>query len=110
MEALRSDPALTALMNSAIRYSPTVFDVAIADSEGRALLSTDPTDLDHLLPHRQEYEELESGGLLRQLEVVFGPPRVYNVTLPVERLTSSPSPPSAWVFVPPSCASWSNPG
>ena len=85
VEALRSDPALTALMNSAIRYSPTVFDVAIADSEGRALLSTDPTDLDHLLPHRQEYEELEGGGLLRQLEVVFGPPRVYNVTLPVER-------------------------
>src|ERR1700748_2809435 len=33
--ALRSDPALTALMNSAIRYSPTVFDVSIADSEGR---------------------------------------------------------------------------
>jgi hypothetical protein len=82
-QALRSDPALTALMNSAIRYSPTVFDVAIADSEGRALLSTDPTNVDHLLPHRQEYEELESGGLLRQLEVVFGPPRVYNVTLPV---------------------------
>jgi signal transduction histidine kinase len=83
--AMRSDPALTALMSSAIRYSPTVFDVAIADSEGRALLSTDPTNVDHLLPHRQEYEELESGGLLRQLEVVFGPPRVYNVTLPVER-------------------------
>jgi PAS domain S-box-containing protein len=84
-EALRSDPALTALMNSAIRYSPTVFDVAIADSEGRGLLSTDPTNLDHLLPHRQEYEELQSGGLLKLLEVVFGPPRVYNVTLPLER-------------------------
>src|SRR6202522_444469 len=84
-QALRSDPALTALMNSAIRYSPTVFDVSIADSEGRALLSTDPTNVDHVLPHRQEYEELESGGLLRQLEVVFGPPRVYNVTLPVDR-------------------------
>jgi signal transduction histidine kinase len=85
VQALRSDPALTALMNSAIRYSPTVFDVSIADSEGRGLLSTDPTNFDHLLPHRPQYEELESGGLLRLLEVVFGPPRVYNVTLPVER-------------------------
>ena len=83
-EALRSDPALTALMNSAIRYSPTVFDVTIADSEGRGLLSTDPTNLDHLVPHRPEYEELQSGGLLRLLQVVFGPPRVYNVTLPLE--------------------------
>src|SRR6202041_648768 len=84
-DALRSDPALAALMSSAIRYSPTVFDVSIADSEGRGLLSTDPTNLDHVLPHRQEYEELQAGGLLKLMEVVFGPPRVYNVTLPVER-------------------------
>ena len=63
--ALRSDPALTALMDSAIRYSPTVFDVAIADSEGRALLSTDPADIDRPLPQRYEYAELETGGLLR---------------------------------------------
>ncbi len=81
-KALRSDPALTELLNSAIRYSPTVFDVTIADSEGRGLLSTDPTNLDHLVPQRPEYAELESGGLLRLLKVVFGPPRVYNLTLP----------------------------
>jgi signal transduction histidine kinase len=84
-KALRGDTALTALLNSAIRYSPTVFDVTIADSEGRGLLSTDPTNLDHLVPHRPEYAELEAGGLLRLLQVVFGPPRVYNLTLPLER-------------------------
>jgi signal transduction histidine kinase len=84
-KALRSDPALISLLTSAIRYSPTIFDVTIADSEGRGLLSTDPTNLDHLVPQRPEYEELESGGLLRLLEVVFGPPRVYNLTLPLER-------------------------
>src|ERR1700733_417580 len=84
-KALRSDNALTALLNSAIRYAPTVFDVTIADSEGRGLLSTDPTNLDHLVPQRPEYAELESGGLLQLLKVVFGPPRVYNLTLPLER-------------------------
>src|SRR5579863_4560790 len=84
-KALRNDPALTELLNSAIRYAPTFFAVTIADSEGRGLLSTDPTNLDHLVPHRPEYAELESGGLLRLLEVVFGPPRVYNLTLPLER-------------------------
>jgi signal transduction histidine kinase len=83
--ALRTDPALTALMNSAIRYSPTVFDVSIADSEGRGLLSTDPNNLDRPLPHRQEYQELQNGGVLKLLEIVFGPPRVYNVTLPLDR-------------------------
>jgi len=87
--ALRSDSNLKTLMNSAISYSPTVFDVAIADSEGRALLSTDPNNLDHALPHRQEYEELQSGGLLKLLEIVFGPPRVYNLTLPLEQEQNS---------------------
>ncbi len=83
-KALRSDAGLTALLNSAIRYSPTVFDVTIADREGKGLVSTDPNTIDHLVPQRPEYAELESGGLLRLLEVVFGPPRVYNLTLPLE--------------------------
>jgi signal transduction histidine kinase len=82
-KALRSDPAVTELLSSAIRYAPTVFDVTIADSEGRGLLSTDPTNLDHLVSQRPEYAELESGGLLQLLKVVFGPPRVYNLTLPL---------------------------
>src|SRR5271156_1518471 len=84
-KALRNDPAVTELLSSAIRYAPTVFDVTIADSEGRGLLSTDPTNLDHLVPKRPEYAELESGGLVQLLKVVFGPPRVYNLTLPLER-------------------------
>src|ERR1700721_1608569 len=83
-KALRNDPAVAELLNSAIRYAPTVFDVTIADSEGRGLLSTDPTNVDHLVPQRPEYAELESGGLLQLLKVVFGPPRVYNLTLPLE--------------------------
>ena len=61
-EALRSDIGLTALMNSAISYSPTVFDVTIADSEGRGLLSTDPTNLDHLLPYRQDTRSCRAAG------------------------------------------------
>jgi signal transduction histidine kinase len=89
-KALRTDPALTELLSSAIRYAPTVFDVTIADSEGRGLLSTDPTNVDHLVPQRPEYAELESGGLFQLLKVVFGPPRVYNLTLPLLERNSEP--------------------
>src|SRR6202453_5540784 len=84
-KALRSDNALTSLLTSAIRYAPTIFDVTIADSEGRGLLSTDPANLDHVVPSRPEYAELESGGLLQLLKVVFGPPRVYSLPLPLVR-------------------------
>ncbi len=83
--ALRKDETLTSLLTSAISHSPTVFDVTVADSEGRCLISTNPADLDQLLPRRPEFAELQSGGLLRLLAVVFGPPRVYNISLPLER-------------------------
>ena len=52
--ALRKDAGLNALLNSILSYSPTVFDVAIADGSGRAYLSTDPTQQDQILPSRPE--------------------------------------------------------
>src|SRR5262249_25733780 len=48
--ALRNDPALTALINSVISYSPTVYDISIADGDGRVYLSTDPLQQDQILP------------------------------------------------------------
>jgi PAS domain S-box-containing protein len=83
--ALRDDDALNALLNSVISYSPTVFDIAIADQDGRAYLSTDPTAEDELLPNRPDYASLRRAGVYQILSVVFGPPRVYNVSLQIER-------------------------
>jgi signal transduction histidine kinase len=83
--ALRSDPGLTALLDSAIRYSPTVFDVTIDDTDGRALLSSDPSQLNQPVAAREEYSRLQDGGVIRLLAVVFGPPRVYDISLPLER-------------------------
>ncbi len=83
--ALRDDPGLNALLNSVISYSPTVFDISIADPEGRALLSTDPVQQDQLVPRRQEYGALQAASVLQEIEIVFGPPRVYNVSLDLTR-------------------------
>jgi hypothetical protein len=84
-EALRSDTALKALMAQSVRYSPNVLDVTIADNEDRGLVSTDSANLDKLLPARSEYSELQKGGFFQLLDVAFGPARVYNVTIPLER-------------------------
>lgn len=83
-ESLEHDEALEALLNSVIRYSPTVYDIAIADNSGRALLSTDPTQTGQPLPARQQYEHLRNGGVATTIHAVFGRPRVYNITLPLE--------------------------
>jgi signal transduction histidine kinase len=79
--ALRQNTALNDLMNSMVEYSITVNDVAVADRDGRALVSTEPTQLDQILPVRPDYSELRHASLIRMLSIVFGHPQVYNDTL-----------------------------
>jgi PAS domain S-box-containing protein len=83
--ALRNDAGLTALLNSVISYSPTVFDISIADQNGRAYLSTDPILQDQFVPQRPAYASLRKASMVQILEVVFGPPQVYDVSLALER-------------------------
>lgn len=84
-DTLRRDEGLSSLLSSVIRYSPTVFDISVADSDGRALTSTDLGATDKILPPRPLYTDLRDGGVIRLLFMVFGPPRVYDVVLPLER-------------------------
>jgi len=95
---LQQDKGLESLMTSIIRYSPTVFDVSIADPDGRALVSTDPLLDDQILPQEPDYSELKNGGVLPLLRAVFGPPRVYAISLPLER-KSHPNQPFATIRV-----------
>ncbi len=83
--ALRRDAALNALMDSVISYSPTVFDVTIADSANRALLSTNPLLSDHPLPYRPPYGKLRYRSLIKIIQIVFGKPRVYDLPLSLVR-------------------------
>ncbi|HEY0797040.1 MAG TPA: ATP-binding protein [Acidisarcina sp.] len=83
--SLREDDGLQALLNSVVQYSPTVFDISIVDWDGRCLLSTDPLVQDQILPKRRDYTELRDRNLIHLLKAVFGPARVYNVSLGLER-------------------------
>jgi PAS domain S-box-containing protein len=85
-DSLRRDPGLAAFINSVISYSPTVIDVAIADRDGRGIITApDPAQEDQLLPVRPDYATLLKSSLYRTIGVVFGAPRVYNLTLGLER-------------------------
>jgi signal transduction histidine kinase len=84
-DVLRHDEGLNGLLSSVNRYAATVFDVAIADRDGRALLSTDPTQDNVQLPQREDYALLQHAGVFTTMRAVFGPPRNYNIVLPLER-------------------------
>ncbi len=82
---LSSDDGLSALLDSVISYSPTVYDITIADSQGRVLLSTDPALASRSLPYRPKYATLRFRSPFKVIGVVTGHPRVYDVPVMLER-------------------------
>jgi PAS domain S-box-containing protein len=84
-DTLRADPALGALMDSVISYSPTVFDITVTDSSNRTLISTNPVVGNRPLPYRPRYASLRFRSPLKIVEVVTGRPRVYDVPLDLQR-------------------------
>lgn len=83
--AVRDNAALTAIVNSVNRYSPTVYDISIGDDQNRAMLTTGTGGNDQPLPIRTNYEVLRDSNSIQQLEAVFGTPKVYDVVLPLDR-------------------------
>ena len=83
--ALRNDPGLNTLLESIVGYSQTVYDAAIADVDGRAVVHTTSGPAGYILERREDFGKVLNGNFLRQLEVVYGAPRVYNVSLPLQR-------------------------
>ena len=84
-QALQHDQGLNEQLSAVNRYSPTVYDVAIADRDNRALLSTDPTQDNVQLPKRENYDRLLHGGVFTTVYTFFGPPRTYDIVLSIVR-------------------------
>jgi signal transduction histidine kinase len=84
-EAVRNDDALQAVLKSVNRYSLTVYDINIGDSQSITLLSTNPDNVDKPLPVRPNYKQLLDANSIRLMKEVFGQPRVFEVVAPLER-------------------------
>ena len=84
-EAVRDNAALQAVVESVNRYSLTVYDLNIGDSNSNTLLSTNPENEDKPLPTRPNYEELLNASPIQLMKEVFGPPRVFDIVVPLER-------------------------
>jgi signal transduction histidine kinase/HAMP domain-containing protein len=82
-ERLSTDPGLASLIESAVGYSPTLYYVAITDTNGVILVHNDAVEVGSSLTLAPKYSQLMHAGMLRQLQVVYGPPSVYEVTLPL---------------------------
>ena len=84
-QAVRSNTGLKDMIDSVNRYSFTVYDITIADNQSRILLSSDPGNLDKPLPSRPQYGELLRANPVQLTIEVFGPPKVFDVVVPLDR-------------------------
>lgn len=84
-ESLQTDAGLSSLLQSVVGYSPTVYDIAITDIHGKAIVHTNPGVIGHEVANREDLDVLRSAGFWKQLRAVYGEPKVYEVRLPMER-------------------------
>ncbi len=81
---LAADPGLASLMESAVGYSPTIYYVTITDSERVVLVHNDPGEIGRRFEPAPPFRELVEAGLLGELRVIYGTPKVYEIVLPLE--------------------------
>jgi signal transduction histidine kinase len=84
-EILQTDYELNALLDSVVGYSPDIYDVAIVDVRGQALLHTNSAYFGKIVPQRDDFSQIVNGGIRKQLKVMYGPAQVYDVRLPLLR-------------------------
>jgi len=66
-----------------------IYDVAIVDNSGKALLHTNANLVGKIVPPRPNFQQVVSARFREQIRLVFSPAAVYDVTYPME-LNGSP--------------------
>jgi signal transduction histidine kinase len=82
--SLDNSSALNTLLESAVGYSPTIYEITISDQKGKILVSSDATMRGDEVVKRPNVSLLVHANFLEQLQILYGPPRVYEVSIPFE--------------------------
>ncbi len=77
---LQEDPNLNDMLESVVGNSQIVYDAAIVDTNGVALLDTNPELTGKPVPKRPPLYVLRDAGFRRQLRMLYGPSTVYEVS------------------------------
>jgi PAS domain S-box-containing protein len=83
-DALQQDTNLNDMLESVIGNSRIIYDAAIVDPSGVAILDTYPAQNGKTAPERTALSVLERAGFQRQLRLLYAPGTVYEVSDPLE--------------------------
>lgn len=81
---LSTDRDLNTMLESVVGNWPIVYDAAIVNSDGKAILHTNPELLGKQVDDRPDFEVVQRAKFREQLRLVYSPPAVYDVTMPLQ--------------------------
>jgi PAS domain S-box-containing protein len=80
---LGTDRDLNTMLESVVGSWPTIYDAAILDADGKALLDTDPNFVGKKIEDRPDFSTLQNASFRRKLRLVYHAPTVYDVHIPL---------------------------
>ena len=80
---LGTDRDLNTMLDSVVGSWPTIYDAAILDADGKAILHTDPNFVGHKVADRPQFGTLQNAGFRQELRMIYSPPAVYEVRMPL---------------------------
>jgi len=81
---LSTDSNLNGTLESVAGDWPYVYDAAVVDIYGKAILHTNPDLIGKQIADRPDFQLLENAHFRRQLRLIYNPPTVYEVRMPLE--------------------------
>jgi PAS domain S-box-containing protein len=82
--AFDNSSTLNSLIESDVGISPTIYEITISDKDGLVLLSSDASLRDQKLAARPPLSSLVRAGFFQQLRELYGPPQIYEFSLPFQ--------------------------
>src|SRR5579863_5614751 len=79
--AFDGSSTLNSLIESAVGYSPTIYEVTISDRNGVVLVSSDASLRGQKMAARPSVASFVHAGFFQQLRTLYGPPQVYEDSL-----------------------------
>src|SRR6266852_4045733 len=83
-EYLQTDVNLNRMLESVVGNWPFIYDASVVDVHGRALLNTNPKLVGKLVAQRPDFRQVITARFRQQLQLVYGPHTVYNVSFPLQ--------------------------
>lgn len=83
-DQLASDEGLRSLLQSCVGYSPMIYYVTITDTQRRIMVHNDRGEMGLTLAAASPFSELLRAGFFRQLRIIYGSHRMYEINLPLE--------------------------